>query len=142
MLHSFFKLLHQSLYALVILFALQAVAQPAITYHSKVEESEKYKNGNEYQKDFLIFMDMLQTTHPAFVKNPPFDVEKEQEQGYSYCGKCKDLQEFTFYIQQRFMMSILELIFQLIKVCCILSIFILMRKGIIWMSFRKEMKHH
>ena len=100
MLHSFFKLLRQSLYALVILFALQAVAQPAITYHSKVEESEKYKNGNEYQKDFLIFMDMLQTTHPAFVKNPPFDVEKEQEQGYSYCGKCKDLQEFTFYIQQ------------------------------------------
>jgi hypothetical protein len=85
MLHSFFKLLRQSLYALVILFALQAVAQPAITYHSKVEESEKYKNGNEYQKDFLIFMDMLQTTHPAFVKNPPFDVEKEQEQGYSYC---------------------------------------------------------
>ena len=100
MLHSFFKILRQSLCAFVILFALQAVAQPTITYHSKVEECEKYKKGNEYQKDFLLFMDMLQTTHPAFVKNPPFDVEKEQEQGYSYCGKCKDLQEFTFYIQQ------------------------------------------
>lgn len=100
MLHSFLMHLRQSLCAFVILFALQAVAQPTITYHSKVEECEKYKKGNEYQKDFLLFMDMLQTTHPAFVKNPPFDVEKEQEQGYSYCGKCKDLQEFTFYIQQ------------------------------------------
>lgn len=100
MLHFFFKLLRQSLCTLVILFALQAVAQPVITYRSKVEECEKYKNGNEYQKDFLLFMDMLQTTHPAFEKNPPFDVEKEQEQGYSYCEKCKDLQEFAFCIQQ------------------------------------------
>ena len=100
MLHSFFKLLRQSLCAFVVLFAIQAVAQPTITYHSKVKESEKYKNGNEYQKDFLLFMDMLQTTHPAFEKNPPFDVKKEQEQGYSYCAKCGDLQEFAFYIQQ------------------------------------------
>lgn len=98
--HSSFKLMRQSLCILIILFALQAVAQPAITYHSKVEECEKYKNGNEYQKDFLLFMDMLQTTHPAFEKNPPFDVEKEQEQGYAHCGKCKDLLEFAFYIQQ------------------------------------------
>jgi hypothetical protein len=100
MLLSFIKLLRQSLWAFVILFALQTVAQPVITYHSKVEESEKYKNGNEYQKDFLLFMDMLQTTHPAFEKNPPFDVGKELEQGYAHCGKCKDLQEFVSYIQQ------------------------------------------
>lgn len=98
--HFFFNLLRQSLCALVILFALQAVAQPVITYRSKVEECEKYKNGNKYQRDFLLFMDMLQTTHPAFEKNPPFDVENELEQGYSYCEKCKDLQEFAFCIQQ------------------------------------------
>ena len=98
--NSFFKSLRQSLCVLVVLFAFHAVAQPVVTYRSKVEECEKYRNGNEYQKDFLLFMDMLQTTHPAFEKNPPFDVAKEQEQGYSYCGKCKDLQEFAFYIQQ------------------------------------------
>lgn len=99
--HRFFRLWRQAIFAIALLFTLQTTAQPVITYHNKdVEESSKYKKGNEYQKDFLLFMDMLQTTHPAFEKNPPFDVQKELKKGYTHCGKCKNLQEFVFYTQQ------------------------------------------
>jgi len=99
--HRFFRLWRQAIFAIALLFTLQTTAQPVITYHNKdLEESEKYKKGNEYQKDFLLFMDMLQTTHPAFEKNPPFNVKKELKQGYTRCGKCKNLQEFVFYTQQ------------------------------------------
>lgn len=99
--HRFFRLWRQAIFAIALLFTLQTTAQPVITYHNKdVEESEKYKKGNVYQKDFLLFMDMLQTTHPAFEKNPPFNVKKELKKGYTHCGKCKNLQEFVFYTQQ------------------------------------------
>ena len=99
--HRFFRLWRQAIFAIALLFTLQTAAQPVITYHNKdLEESEKYKKGNEYQKDFLLFMDMLQTTHPAFEKNPPFNVKKELKKGYTRCGKCKNLQEFVFYTQQ------------------------------------------
>ena len=98
--HRFFRLWRQAIFAIALLFTLQTTAQPVITYHNKdVEESEKYKKGNVYQKDFLLFMDMLQTTHPAFEKNPPFNVKKELKKGYTHCGKCKNLQEFVFYTQ-------------------------------------------
>ena len=99
--HRFFRLWRQAIFAIALLFTLQTAAQPVITYHNKdVEESKNYKKGNGYQKDFLLFMDMLQTTHPAFEKNPPFDVKKELKKGYTRCGKCKNLQEFVFYTQQ------------------------------------------
>ena len=99
--HRFFRLWRQAIFAIALLFTLQTTAQPVITYHNKdVEESSKYKKGNVYQKDFLLFMDMLQTTHPAFEKNPPFNVKKELKKGYTHCGKCKNLQEFVFYTQQ------------------------------------------
>ena len=99
--HRFFRLWRQAIFAIALLFTLQTAAQPVITYHNKdLEESEKYKKGNEYQKDFLLFMDMLQSTHPAFAKNPPFNVKKELKKGYTRCGKCKNPQEFVFYTQQ------------------------------------------
>ena len=90
-----------ALAASAILFALQTAAQSVVTYHSKdVEESKEYIKGNEYQKDFLLFMDMLQSTHPAFEKNAPLDMKKELKQGYARFGKCQNPQSFAVQLQQ------------------------------------------
>ena len=56
--------------------------------------------GNDYQKDFLLFMDMLQTTHPAFEKGAPINVKKELKQGYKSCGKCESQEAFVYTLQQ------------------------------------------
>ena len=72
----FFRLCRKTLLASALLFALQTSAQ-TITYHNqKVEESKDYTKGNEYQRDFLLFMDMLQSTHPAFEKDAPLDMNE------------------------------------------------------------------
>lgn len=82
-------------------FTLQTTAQTVITYHHKdIEESKDYVKGNDYQKDFLLFMDMLQTTHPAFKQKAPIDVKEELKRGYARCGKCQSQQEFFYTLQQ------------------------------------------
>lgn len=44
---------------------------------SVVMNSKKYLKGNDYQKDFLLFLNMLENTHPAFaMENPPIDIKK------------------------------------------------------------------
>ncbi|WP_288287013.1 S41 family peptidase [uncultured Prevotella sp.] len=84
-----------------LLFALQTTAQTVITYHNKdIETSKDYVKGNDYQKDFLLFMDMLQTTHPAFEKGAPINVKKELKQGYKSCGKCESQEAFVYTLQQ------------------------------------------
>lgn len=99
--HNLFRQSRQLVFALSFLFALHAVAQPVITYHNKdVEESKDYIKGNIFQKDFLLFMDLLQKTHPAFVQDTPFDINKELKQGYARCNKCKSLQDFAYTLQQ------------------------------------------
>ena len=91
----------QVVFVFSFLFALLTVAQPVITYHNKnVEESKDYIKGNNYQKDFLLFMDMLQNTHPAFVQDAPIDIQKELKQGYARCNKCQSMEDFSYVLQQ------------------------------------------
>ena len=86
---------------LSLLFTLQTTAQTVITYHNKdIEGSKDYVKGNDYQKDFLLFMDMLQTTHPVFEKKAPIDVKKELKHGYVRCSKCQSQQDFIYTLQQ------------------------------------------
>jgi hypothetical protein len=66
----------------------------------KVEESALYQNGNIYQKDFLLFIDMLQTTHPAFAPPAitPFNVDSIKRTGYKWAETCSDENLFSAYI--------------------------------------------
>lgn len=100
MMKKIFGTWRRALFVFAILFALQTAAQ-SVTYHSKdVEESKDYTKGNEYQRDFLLFMDMLQKTHPAFEKDAPLNMKKELKQGYERFGKCRSLQSFAVQLQQ------------------------------------------
>lgn len=43
------------------------IGQNIPTLHNEnIENSSEYKNGNNYQKDFLLYIDMLKTTHPYY----------------------------------------------------------------------------
>lgn len=52
----------------------------------KVENSAKFKSGNDYQKDVLLFVDMLSTTHPAFGRGvkAPLKIDSLQNAAYKW----------------------------------------------------------
>lgn len=72
-----------------------------VTYtDSDVTNSKRYKKGNDYQKDFLLFMDMLEKTHPAFaMTDPPIDIKKTREEGYKLTKDIDNPQKFGLYLQ-------------------------------------------
>jgi hypothetical protein len=80
---------------LIVLFS--AFLQPSLGQNNHgdyknlaVEQSEKYVSGNEFQKDFLLFMDMIAGTHPAFASQhtPLFDVDSVISEGYAHLNNC------------------------------------------------------
>jgi hypothetical protein len=85
---------------LVFLQGVLVLAQNSLTYHNtKVEDSRLYRKGNDYQKDFLLFVDLLQQSHPAFLHKAPFDTNKELIIGYKQCRKCCDKESFSILLQ-------------------------------------------
>jgi len=71
-------------------------------YHStQIEKSKSYINGNEYQKDFLLFIDMIKNTHPRFSDNiqHPFNVDSISRLGYKKCSTIKNQDQFSNYVQ-------------------------------------------
>lgn len=95
--------------ALIFLFlqlSLQSVFSQnhlPIEYNNHtIEKSETYKKGNIYQRDFLLYLDLLRTVHPAFADciNPPFDIDSLQIEGYKKLQECSDFSNFGVYLQQ------------------------------------------
>jgi len=71
-------------------------------YHStQIEKSKSYINGNEYQRDFLLFIDMIKNTHPLFSDNiqHPFNVDSISRLGYKKCSTIKNQDQFSNYVQ-------------------------------------------
>lgn len=70
----------------------------------KIEGSMKYQEGNIYQKDFLLFIDMLKSTHPAFADNilHPFNIDSIANIGYLQMKNCESKACFKKYIQSIF----------------------------------------
>lgn len=64
-----------------------------------VEDLNIYLNGNVYQKDFLLFVNMIETTHPAFSNTPPIDIDSLRKDGYTKMALCKSVADFRFYLQ-------------------------------------------
>lgn len=66
-----------------------------------IENSIKYQEGNIYQKDFLLFIDMLKSTHPAFADNilHPFNIDSIANIGYLQVKNCDSKASFKKYIQ-------------------------------------------
>jgi hypothetical protein len=85
-------------------FAINMYAQKDINavYHStQIEKSKSYINGNKYQKDFLLFIDMIKNTHPLFSDNiqHPFNVDNISRLGYKKCSTIKNQDQFSNYVQ-------------------------------------------
>ena len=66
-----------------------------------VESSEAYCNGNAYQRDFLLFADMLENTHPIFAEanKPHYNMDSLTSVGYQYLGSCEDNNMLKQYLQ-------------------------------------------
>jgi len=68
--------------------------------NEQIKKTDKYQSGNDYQKDFLLFMELLQTTHPAFAfkKDVPLNVDSLIKSGLKYLESCSTLADFKFYL--------------------------------------------
>ena len=67
---------------------------------SVVMSSKQYLKGNDYQKDFLLFLNMLENTHPAFaMENLPLDIKKIRKVGYKELKKINDSEKFALYLE-------------------------------------------
>ncbi|WP_081819283.1 S41 family peptidase [Prevotella sp. HUN102] len=94
------------LLSVLMLLAINAAGQTVRSveiHNAVVEQSKKYRNGNKYQKDFLLFTDALRTTHPAFCKqlSDPFSIDSMESVGYKQLKRCKDEQDFKLYLQRQ-----------------------------------------
>ena len=75
----------------------------SIEYHNdSIEKLKEYKEGNSFQKDFLLFIDMLETTHPAFSidMSSPFSIDSLKSKGYNDLRYCKSSSELAAYLQK------------------------------------------
>lgn len=75
--------------------------QPVVYTDSVVMSTKQYKEGNKFQKDYLFFLHLLHTTHPAFSKviSFPMDFEELRVNGYDSLKNCNDNLAFQHYIQ-------------------------------------------
>ena len=66
-----------------------------------VENSEAFLEGNAYQRDFLLFVDMLENTHPMFVEadKKHYDMDSLTQMGYQYLAGCENDNMLKKYLQ-------------------------------------------
>ena len=66
-----------------------------------VENSDAFQNGNAYQRDFLLFADMLQNTHPIFAESDKrhYDMDSLTNVGYQYLANCENDNMLKQYLQ-------------------------------------------
>ena len=76
--------------------------QNAPTLHNEeIEKSIKYQDGNEYQKDLLLYIDMLVNTHPYYADaKHRSKLEKRTQKMYRECGELSDVGSFKVYLAE------------------------------------------
>ena len=85
---------------LLLFIVLSASGQNASQFKdvplSDVVNELSYINGNKYQKDALLFMDMLASTHPYYIKADRMEVLLSRSDGLlAECAVCKTDSEFV-----------------------------------------------
>ena len=93
-----------SIFILAMLNSLILLAQNASYYivtNPDVENSDAYRNGNLYQRDFLLFADMLENTHPIFAEagSRHYDMDSLTITGYQYLVTCESYDLLKQYLQ-------------------------------------------
>ena len=72
-----------------------------VVTNPEVEASDSYRKGNSYQRDFLLFADMLENTHPLFAKTdkPHFDMDSLTRVCYHDLADCKSKTQLRLCLQ-------------------------------------------
>lgn len=71
-------------------------------FDNTVQESMEYQRGNSYQKDVLLFCNLIEETHPAFAGKEylyPFNLAKVKEMAYQWAERCRSVEELHTYLQ-------------------------------------------
>lgn len=91
---------HISLLATALLSLGIAYGQNIPTYHNtEIEASKEYAEGNIYQRDMLLYIDMLGDTHPYYANaDHRAKLEKRVHKMYKKCGKIDDIAEFRLFL--------------------------------------------
>ena len=76
--------------------------QNAPKLHNKaIESSARYQKGNIYQKDLLLYVDMLGETHPYYADEANLaKLEKQAKRMYRECAKIDNARDFKVYLQR------------------------------------------
>lgn len=97
--------LHLSLLALISMTSLSSYCQTVgsdVFSNDSIENSQSYVLGNDYQKDFLLFISIIQDCHPAFASNydSPFSIDSIKNSGYKWASTCKSKKDLWCYMQE------------------------------------------
>ncbi|MBO5855411.1 MAG: hypothetical protein J6Q62_01970 [Alistipes sp.] len=89
-----------SLMATALLSLGIAYGQNIPAYHdTEIEASKEYVEGNAYQKDLLLYADMLGDTHPYYANaEHRAKLQKRVRKMYKECGKIDHITEFKLYL--------------------------------------------
>jgi hypothetical protein len=81
--------------------ASQQMPESNIYRNNKIENSKQYRSSNRYQKDLLLFVDMLFTTHPSFAnkKTYPFNISDIEKKYYKTLENCSSDETFRAVLQ-------------------------------------------
>lgn len=69
-------------------------------HNESIESSKMYQKGNVYQKDLLLYVDMLGRTHPYYADSKHLSkLNKDIKRWYKKCGEISDTMQFGAFLQ-------------------------------------------
>ena len=68
-------------------------------HNEQIESSSKYQDGNDFQRDLLLYIDMLANTHPYYADaEHRAKLERQTRKMYKECEKITDINKFKVYL--------------------------------------------
>lgn len=68
-------------------------------HNEQIESSSEYQEGNDFQKDLLLYIDMLTNTHPYYADaGHRAKLERHARKMYKECEKITDADKFKVYL--------------------------------------------
>ncbi len=69
-------------------------------HNEAIEASKEYQNGNAFQKDLLLYVDMLGKTHPYYAeKKNVARLNRDAKKWYKVCGNLTDTSDFRVFLE-------------------------------------------
>ncbi len=69
-------------------------------HNETIEASKEYQNGNAFQKDLLLYVDMLGKTHPYYAEKKNLrKLDRDARKWYKVCGNLTDTSDFRVFLE-------------------------------------------